>query len=434
MIKFLHAADLHLDSTFAALDPRQAALRRQEQRRLVTELCRLCRENECDLLLLSGDLFDGRRVYLDTLDTLRDELSECGAQVFIAPGNHDPIGPTSPYLTQAWPENVHIFTNAGIEAILLREPACVVYGAAFTSPSMPPLLRGFRVPEENKDYVNFMVLHGDAAQADSPYNPITKEEIAQSGLTYLALGHTHLRGAPETAGGTVYAWPGCPMGRGFDETGVKGVYLGTADGGSVELRFVPLSVRRYEILFVEAGEDPYAAILEAIPENCAEDIYRIVLTGESEGVDIPALEAALGDRFYALQLRDGLFRMDRLRRDGLGAVHRRAAAEGHDALAGVLLPDLVAGLHVVAGGVHGEVGENDVVKARLGQRCEHLVQQPQRHQLVVRDDEHLLRALLPHEFREAPDAARALDILRHAVAEEVVPDLHARLKRSAPKL
>ena len=68
MIKFLHAADLHLDSTFAALDPRQAALRRQEQRRLVTELCRLCRENECDLLLLSGDLFDGRRVYLDTLD------------------------------------------------------------------------------------------------------------------------------------------------------------------------------------------------------------------------------------------------------------------------------------------------------------------------------------------------------------------------------
>ena len=157
MIKFLHAADLHLDSTFAALDPRQAALRRQEQRRLVTELCRLCRENECDLLLLSGDLFDGRRVYLDTLDTLRDELSECGAQVFIAPGNHDPIGPTSPYLTQAWPENVHIFTNAGIEAIVLREPACVVYGAAFTSPSMPPLLRGFRVPEENKDYVNFMV-------------------------------------------------------------------------------------------------------------------------------------------------------------------------------------------------------------------------------------------------------------------------------------
>ena len=304
MIKFLHAADLHLDSPFAALDPRQAALRRQEQRQLVTELCRMCRENECDLLFLSGDLFDGRRVYLDTLDTLRDELSECGAQVFIAPGNHDPISPTSPYLTQAWPENVHVFTNARIEAIALRKPECIVYGAAFTANAMPPLLRGFRVSAENRDYVNFMVLHGDAMQADSPYNPISKDEIAQSGLTYLALGHTHLRGGPETEGGTLYAWPGCPMGRGFDETGVKGVFLGTTDGNTVDLRFVPMSGRRYEILTVEAGDDPYAAILEAIPENCSEDVYRIILTGESESVDVPALGAALGERFYALQLRD----------------------------------------------------------------------------------------------------------------------------------
>ena len=304
MIKFLHAADLHLDSPFAALDPRQAALRRQEQRRLVTELCRLCRENECDLLLLSGDLFDGRRVYLDTLDTLRDALSECGAQVFIAPGNNDPVGPTSPSLTQAWPENVHIFTNGRIEAIVLRKPECVVYGAAFTANAMPPLLRGFRVPDENKNYMSFMVLHGDAMQADSPYNPILKDEIAQSGLTYLALGHTHLRSEPETAGKTLFSWPGCPMGRGFDETGIKGIYLGTADGGSVDLRFVPMPGRRYEILTVSAGDDPYAAILEALPDNCAEDIYRIVLTGESESVDLQALEAALGGRFYALQLRD----------------------------------------------------------------------------------------------------------------------------------
>ena len=304
MIKFLHAADLHLDSPFAALEPRQAALRRAEQRRLVTELCRLCRENECDLMLLSGDLFDGRRVYLDTLDTLRDELSECGAQVFMAPGNHAPIGPTSPYLTQAWPENVHVFTNARIEAISLRAPECVVYGAAFTGATMPPLLRGFRIPEENKNYVNLMVLHGDAAQADSPYNPITREEIAQSGLSYLALGHTHLRSEPAKAGDVLYAWPGCPMGRGFDETGEKGVYLGTIEDGDVSVRFVPLSGRRYEIVSVEAGDDPYAAILDAIPAGASDDIYRIILTGESECVDLTALQAALDGRFYGLQLRD----------------------------------------------------------------------------------------------------------------------------------
>lgn len=308
MIKFLHAADLHLDSPFAALEPRQAAERRQEQRRLVTDLCAMCRENDCDLLLLPGDLFDCGIVYLDTLDALRDALSECGAQVFIAPGNHDPIGP--PYTSQAWPDNVHIFTTDRIQAIRLRDPACIVYGAAFTAPAMPPMLRGFRVPEADKDYVTLMVLHGDAVQADSPNNPITKEEIAQSGLTYLALGHTHLRSEPARtggtarAGGTVYAWPGCPMGRGFDETGEKGVYLGVIDGAEVSLRFVPLGQRRYEIITVEAGDDPLPAILAALPEQTERDIYRIILTGESEDVDLQALHTALAGRFYALQLRD----------------------------------------------------------------------------------------------------------------------------------
>ena len=304
MIKFLHTADLHLDSPFAALRPEQAALRRQEQRALVGKLCTLCRDNACDLLLLSGDLFDGGSVYLDTLDVLRDELCECGAQVFIAPGNHDFLSPASPYLTQAWPENVHIFTSARIESIVLRDLGCVIWGAAFTSPAMPGLLTGFRVPEAYQNYVNLMVLHGDAAQADSPYSPISKAEIEQSGLTYLALGHTHARSELLRAGDTCYAWPGCPMGRGFDETGEKGVFLGGIDNGSADVRFVPLDVRRYELMEVTAGDDPLAQILDAIPEQTENDIYRITLTGESESIDLAALQSALENRFYALQLRD----------------------------------------------------------------------------------------------------------------------------------
>lgn len=304
MIKFLHAADLHLDSPFAALRPEQAIQRRQEQRALVGKICALCRDHGCDLLLLPGDLFDGGSVYLDTLDVLRDELCECGAQVFIAPGNHDFIAPASPYLTQAWPENVHIFTRERIEPIVLRELGCAVWGAAFTAPAMPPLLRDFRVPEGFQDYVNLMVLHGDALQADSPYNPIARAEIEESGLAYLALGHSHSRSELLQAGQTCYAWPGCPMGRGFDEAGEKGVYLGTLGDGTVTLNFLPLDVRRYERLDVEAGGDPLEAICSALPEHTENDIYRITLTGESEGVDLAALQRELDARFYALELRD----------------------------------------------------------------------------------------------------------------------------------
>ena len=219
--------------------------------------------------------------------------------MFIAPGNHDFLTPASPYLTQAWPENVHIFTQPRIEPIVLRESGCVVWGAGFTSPTMPGLLGGFRVPEEYQDYVNLMVLHGDALQADSPYSPVSKADIEQSGLDYLALGHTHARSELLRAGDTPYAWPGCPMGRGFDECGEKGVYIGTVEE-DVSLRFVPLDVRRYECLELDAGAD----LPEALPEHTENDIYRITLTGESEGVDLSALHRALDGRFYALELRD----------------------------------------------------------------------------------------------------------------------------------
>lgn len=304
MIKFLHAADLHLDSPFAGLSPGQAGARRQEQRRLLTLLSEQCRKNGCSLMLLSGDLFDVRRVYRDTLDCLRDALADCGAEVFIAPGNHDYLGPTSPYLTEQWPENVHIFTAAAPETQIFDALGCTVSGAAFLAPTVPGLLTQFRVPEEYKNYVNFMVLHGDPLSPVSEYNPVTAAQIAATGLDYLALGHIHRGGSLMHTGSSFYAWPGCPMGRGFDETGRKGILLGEAEKGRVSCRFQPLGLRRYECLRVEAGSDPLESILAALPAETEPHIYRITLTGESEGIDLASLGRALESRFYALQLRD----------------------------------------------------------------------------------------------------------------------------------
>ena len=70
MIKILHAADLHLDSAFSSLSPRQAAERRREQRLALGRLKEACAD--CDLLLLAGDLFDSAHIYRDTLDALKE--------------------------------------------------------------------------------------------------------------------------------------------------------------------------------------------------------------------------------------------------------------------------------------------------------------------------------------------------------------------------
>ena len=103
MLRFIHAADLHLDAPFAALSPEQARGRRAEQRQLLSRLAALCEEEKADLLLLSGDLLDGERVYYDTTQALAKALGSVKARVFLAPGNHDFYSPRSPYASVEWP-------------------------------------------------------------------------------------------------------------------------------------------------------------------------------------------------------------------------------------------------------------------------------------------------------------------------------------------
>ena len=113
---------------------------------------------------------------------------------------------------------------------------------------------------------------------------------------------------PLTLDRTVCAWPGCPEGRGFDELGEKGFYEGTAaDDGTISLTFVPFARHRYEILEVDVtGKDPLTAVKAALPPDTAEDLYRILLTGETgeDGAGAAAIQDALADRFDTLEGRD----------------------------------------------------------------------------------------------------------------------------------
>ncbi|WP_298020578.1 metallophosphoesterase [uncultured Dysosmobacter sp.] len=307
MFQFIHAADFHLDSAFGALTARQAAARRRESRETAFRLANYVNGHGIGLVLLAGDLFDSGSAFRETGEQLAQALGQMQAKVFIAPGNHDWIGPGSPWLTVNWPENVQIFRENAMTAVDLPEWNLTIHGAAFTGPEQAAgLLTGFAAPEDGRVHIG--LLHGEIDPAEARYDPIRREEIAASGLHYLALGHIHKRAEPVTLGKTLCAWPGCPEGRGFDELGEKGFYEGTVeDSGRVSLSFVPFARRRYEILEVDVtGRDPRAAVEAALPADTAQHLYRIVLTGETGegGLDTGALETALADRFYALELRD----------------------------------------------------------------------------------------------------------------------------------
>ena len=291
-MKILHSADWHLDAPLQGRSEDAARLLRNALLELPGKIAAICRAENCDMMLLSGDLFDGP-YDADTLQILQNALREAAVPVMISPGNHDFCAANSLWLTEKWPENVHIFTRPSMECIELPALSCRVYGGGFTAIDCPPLLEGFRAEE---GMVSIGILHGDPTQAFSPYNPITRTQVAQSGLSYLALGHIHKAGSFR-AGDTLCAWPGCPMGRGYDEAGEKGVLLVTIEE-TVQAQFLPLDTPRFYDL-----ETTTDALDTLLPPVGSDDFYRITLIGESDPLDLTALQKRYC-RFPNLLLRD----------------------------------------------------------------------------------------------------------------------------------
>lgn len=272
-LTILHSADWHLDTAFASHPEKRRKRLKQELRKVPGRILELVQSHHPDLVLLSGDLLDGKGTP-ESVELLRHTLRQMQVPVFISPGNHDFCAPGSAWVEESWPENVHIFTS-GLEHVVLPELGCRVYGAGYQSMDCPPLLQDFRA--EGEETYCVAVLHGDPVVRNSPCCAITAAQVRESGLDYLALGHIHKAGSFR-AGDTLCAWPGAPMGRGWDETGDKGVLLVTLTDTS-EVKTISLDVPRFFDLEVEVEEEPRLSLEAALPAAGSEDFYRIVLTG-----------------------------------------------------------------------------------------------------------------------------------------------------------
>ena len=316
-MKLLHASDFHLDSPLSGLPPEKSALRRRELRDIPARLAALARSEGVDLVLLPGDLFDGARVYPETVRALSQALEDMAVPVFIAPGNHDYYHGKSPYAA-SWPGNVHIFTRSELEGVELPALHCVVHGCAFTSPHREddPLFL-FTAPDDGR--LHLLCVHGEVGLTGN-YAPIDPRSLENSGAAYAALGHIHAAGSGR-AGKTLWAYPGCPEGRGFDELGPKGALLvsfgepaqltvTSPDGPpmvpidlgaqTATAKFVPVCQRQYRIEAVNVNE--FSA---ALPQGESPDLIRLILTGESRLTpDLPALTAQAASRFFHAELRD----------------------------------------------------------------------------------------------------------------------------------
>lgn len=281
-IQIVHCADIHFDSSFSIMQSR-VALRREEQKESFRRVIKQIQQNNSDLLLLAGDLFESQLATKETIIFLKNCFEAIPqTYIFISPGNHDPASPGSFYLTETWPSNVHIFKGAP-EMIELPKKNVRVYGAGFTSTfSRTPLLINPLIVDTS--YINILLIHGDIAASNSSYNSITPDIIEASKMDYVALGHIHNFSGILKAGNTFYAYCGTPEGRGFDETGDKGIISGNISKSLCELKFVPTCIRKYITIEIDISNcSTIDDVVQRIVESCLDEtnlyLYKVILKG-----------------------------------------------------------------------------------------------------------------------------------------------------------
>ena len=279
----MHCADLHLDAPFSLRSPRQAERHRTELRSNLSTLTLLIKQQKIDLCLMSGDLFDRNEVTPETRALLEREMKNCpDCRFILAAGNHDPLTDGSPYRYFDFPENVTVLP-AHRTVVHLDEIGADVYGYSFDGKNNAENpVTGWKI--EDPERVNILCVHGEVDVPSSPNGPCTRADIGNSGFDYVALGHIHKGTGLQCENGVYWAYPGCLEGRGFDETGIKGVLAGTLEKGKADLSFVRVCKRHYEIVECDVGGCDRAEALHraraAVGKAGEDAVVRLILTGE----------------------------------------------------------------------------------------------------------------------------------------------------------
>lgn len=267
-------------------DALSAAKKRALGREVLASYIAYADSNGLPLILIAGDLLDSRCVTRDTEDFLLDLFSHTKADIVIAPGNHDPYTPDSPYALLPFPPNVHIFRTQELSYFDL--PSARIYGYAFTAPNMYSCaLGGFHT--ENHGKPNLLAAHADLDAPTSPYCPTPTSLLVQSGIDYAAFGHIHKCSPLRHAGQTAFCYCGCTVGHDFGETGKKGALLceipDDHPDAPVTVTFLESGAPHFEervlTLHGEAAPEAAADALAALTADCADEktILRLRLRG-----------------------------------------------------------------------------------------------------------------------------------------------------------
>lgn len=302
-IRFLHTADIHLDTSFSAagLPSRLGDRKREAIRRTLRRILEDARSLAADLVLIAGDLFEHDRVTPDTVEFLKQQFEGLApTPIFIAPGNHDPFLRDSPYCEESWPVNVHIFREEEFRSVELPGKSVRVTGFGFNRAQLQDPIFS-RLPVLPDDALNLVVAHGSDTSGVPPgksaHGPFTAADISGKNVHYCALGHYHQqRIVPNTADAAQIWYAGIPEGRAWDEEGPRGYLLVDADTSGA-LTVQPRQTNQYPFATLTVDCDGFATreqIIDAVLQRRGstydpQTILRVRLEGSTD----PRLDLSL---------------------------------------------------------------------------------------------------------------------------------------------
>ena len=254
--RFVHTADLHLDSPLRSLAMRNADLAEligDATRQALIAIVDLCIDEQVDALIIAGDLYDGDQTSMKTARFLASQmqrLHEAEIASFIIRGNHDALSRITQELIL--PPSVTVFGGRSHSIDLSRgDLAISIHGLSFTKPQAPEsLLEKYHRP--TPDTVNIGIMHTSLAGAAGHdlYAPCKASDLHGWGFDYWALGHIHARA--QHAGDRTVIMPGMPQGRDINEGGEKTVTLVTInDDRSFTVEERPTSIAQFERISID---------------------------------------------------------------------------------------------------------------------------------------------------------------------------------------
>ena len=268
-LRFIHAADLHLDSPFRGIGEASAGLREQLQSATLQALSRVVDhtiDSKADFLIIAGDIYDSKDRNLRALVSFRKEmerLAERNIPAFIVHGNHDPLN--------GWgsgfrlPSNVTVFGGRTDTEPFIRggREVAEITGVSYTRERVTDNLAASFKRGENAPY-SIAVLHANIGHqgGHADYAPATVDELSEAGFNYWALGHVHTRAVLATEP-AMLVYPGNTQGRNPRESGPRGCYQVDVDPyGRAHLQFVDTSSARW--VNIELSIRAYSTIDEVI--------------------------------------------------------------------------------------------------------------------------------------------------------------------------